>query len=125
MKKYKWLLYAGMVNIWAGLMLRIFGVEFPPPALFFSLGGTLKVSYLVVAIRQGRFKPGIELVYLAAGLVMLALGIYVRKVNPASAIGIALVVKAVLLKATFLFLMLRKMRAARLQPIEVTVKDDN
>lgn len=121
MKKYKLFLYLGMLNIWAGVMLRIFGVAIPPPAIFFSIGGSLKIIYLIIAIRQGRIKPGIELIYLGAGLCVLALGIYVRKVSPQSVIGTALIVKAVLLKATFLFLMFRKMWVARMTTIDLPV----
>ncbi len=121
MKKYKLFLYLGMLNIWTGVMLRLFGVEVPHPAIFFSIGGSFKITYLIIAIRQGRFKPGIELIYLGAGLCVLAMGIYVRKVSPESVMGTALIVKAVLLKATFLFLMFRKMWVARMKPINLPV----
>jgi hypothetical protein len=130
MRHFKILLYIGMANIWTGIVLRFTGVNVPPSAIFFSLGGLLKLTYVYVAYRQGRFKPGYEMCFLAAGLLMLMSGIMVRNGYPHSVWGSFLVGTAIVFKVTFLVFLIRKMREQRLlhqviaQPIN-DLEDNN
>ncbi|MFT3739065.1 MAG: hypothetical protein QM786_09925 [Breznakibacter sp.] len=123
MKNYKFILFTGMASIWTGVMLRLFGVAVPSPYLFFAAGAGFKFAYLYWAYRQGIYKPGLELVFLGAGLFILFLGIKVRLHDPGSIFGFMLISKAVLMKLSFLFLVIRKLREARLQTAPVSVID--
>lgn len=111
-----------MFNIWTGLMLRIFDIHVPSPAIFFTIGGSLKIIYLTLTFKKLGLKPGIEFLFLAGGLLALFLGIYTRKVSPESVLGTTLIVKAVVLKITFLILVIRKLRAARLKANAISVR---
>lgn len=123
MKDGKLLLYLGLSCIWTGVMLRIASVDYRFPMWFFIVGGLMKFVYLYMAYRKGRYKPGVELLFLAAGLLILALGINLRISNPESVFGPALVAKAIVLKAIFIFLVIRKLRQHRLQTIAVAANN--
>jgi hypothetical protein len=125
MKDGKLLFYLGLSCIWTGVMLRIASVDYRFPMWFFIVGGLMKFVYLYMAYRKGRYKPGVELLFLAAGLLILALGINLRIYNPESVFGPALVAKAVVLKAIFIFLVIRKLRQYRLQAIAVAANNSS
>ena len=124
MKNFKLILFAGMACIWTGVVLRLAGVTVPSPYLFFCIGGGFKLAYLYWAYKQCIYKPGFELAFLAAGFFMLFLGIRVRLHDPESIFGFMLISKAVLMKVSFLFLVIRKLRAVRLQLAGAAVNGD-
>jgi len=109
-KKQKWLLFGGLILIFAGIFLKIFGVLTPPPAILFSIGGTMKLAFLGVEIATGRLKPGIEFLFLAGGLFLLILAIVAKGQATNPWVFNALIIKAILLKVIFLVLYFRKQK---------------
>lgn len=112
-KKQKWLLFGGLVLIFVGIFLKVFGVLTPPPAILFSIGGTMKLAFLGIEIATGRLKPGIEFLFLAGGLFLLVLAIIAKNQAANPWVFNALIIKAVLLKVIFLVLYFRKQREKR------------
>jgi peptidoglycan/LPS O-acetylase OafA/YrhL len=123
MKRGMLLLYLGLLCICAGVVLCFTVVDDSYPLWLFIVGGVMKFVYLYLAYRKGRYKPGVELLFLIAGMFILALGISIRTSNPESVFGPALVAKAIVLKAVFVCMVVRKMRQHRLKSFALPVND--
>jgi hypothetical protein len=119
MDKGKYLLYAGFGLIALGVVLRFLNIDALPSVWFFISGGFFKSVYLYLAYMRGQYNPGAELLFLAAGLGVLSLGVVLRNTQPDSVFGPTLIAMALVIKVFFVFMVVRKMRAHRLQVISL------
>jgi len=107
--KQKWSLYAGILILTTGILLKIF-TDMDPVSTLIIVGGVLfKVYYIIINIVKGIYKPGYELVFLLVGLTMFISGRYLLSpdgfANPAF-----LTIPGIMLKIAFVALFIRKSR---------------
>ena len=108
--KKKWLLFAGILLLVLGIVLRK-TTELKTEAILLIITGVLfKTYYVISKIKSGEYKPGYELGLLLVGLVLFLSGLYLRSheppFNPAF-----LIVPGLLLKVAFIVLFIIKIRS--------------
>ena len=106
--KEKWKLYLGAIIILVALVLRIYFPEVQIINPMFFIGGGLKVWFLVGKIKDGGYKPGVELILLLIGLTMFFSGVYGRN-HDWSFSAYWLIIPGALFKLVFVFLFIRKL----------------
>lgn len=113
MQRIKLLLYAGLVFIVAGLILRFLMNGSGLGNVLVSVGGSLKLVYVFLIMKFGGYKPGIELLYLGLGVTIVIVGSWLRKNMYDTFLALSFTVSGVVLKAFFVYVFIRKMRAIR------------
>lgn len=110
--KSKWALFAGIILLTLGIILRRatdLGFE---PIFLIIVGALFKTYYIVSKARSGEYKPGYELIFLFVGVLMLLSGLYLRSeespFNPA-----LLIVPGIVLKIVFVILFITNTRSRR------------
>lgn len=112
--KKKWILFAGILLLIAGIVLRKM-TEWDFAAVSLIVMGLLfKTYYIVRMARSGEYKPGYELYFLFAGLGMFLSGLYLKSQNPSVFAGL-LVITGILLKTVFIVIFIIRIRAVRKQ----------
>lgn len=107
----KFLLYSGLVILAIGIILRYLS-SYPNVGLVLIVSGVLlKLIYIAIAIINRRYKPGKEFLLLIIGLLLLFLGLW-HKLNVSIMVGYSMVFVAVLLKAVFIVLFIKKTKAS-------------
>lgn len=111
--KKTWL-FAGIVLLVAGILVRRM-TDFPMIGLLMIfLGVGLKTYYIVAAARSGIYKPGAELWLLFSGLVLFLGGLYLRRSGAEVGIDpIYLILIGLTLKALFVIRFIQIVRRVR------------
>jgi hypothetical protein len=115
MRKYIWLLYTGLAFIFSGILAQIFSLGSPLPGILISIGGIIKIIFLTLTFRQMKVRPGYEMVFLLFGLGFIILGAQLRNNDAPLALALAATVIGASLKLLFLFVIIRKLRIARIR----------
>jgi len=110
--KKKWMLFAGIILLVAGIVLRNLTELDLTAVLLIVLGVLFKTYYIVRMARSGEYKPGYELYFLFAGLGIFLSGLYLKSQNPSVIAGL-LVFTGILLKTSFIVIFIVRLRAAR------------
>ena len=76
--KLKWTLFTGIILLVTGILLGVITDLGYEPILFIIVGVSFKTYYVIGKARNGQYKPGYELIFLFAGLLMFLSGIYLR-----------------------------------------------
>ncbi|WP_430811046.1 MULTISPECIES: hypothetical protein [unclassified Carboxylicivirga] len=113
MDKIKYLIMLGGSLILLGIIFKIIGLGGPWAAISFSVGGTLKLLYLVLGTRSGLIKPGAEMGLLALGLVLIFAAVYLRKTEQVLYLYGWLLSAGILVKILFVILFIRKQKRYR------------
>lgn len=109
--KSKWTLFAGILFLVAGIVLRnITEFELVPLSLI-VLGVLFKTYYLVGMAKRGQYKPGYELYFLFAGLALFLSGLYLKLQDP-SGFSRSLIITGILLKIAFIVIFIVRIKAA-------------
>lgn len=110
--KSKWPLYLGIVLLTLGIILKTTG-NFNPYALIILLSGVaFKISYIVINIANGKYKPGKEMLLLVVGLSLFLTGVYF-KANPRELHHAFLMAPGIALKVGFILVFILKMRRTK------------
>ena len=110
--KSKWTLFAGIVLLIVGIIIRKttdLGFE---GLLMIIVGVAFKTYYIISKARSGEYKPGYELIFLFVGLAMFLSGLYIRSHEPPFSPAL-LIVPGILLKILFIVLFIIKTRKTR------------
>jgi len=110
--KSKWTLFAGILLLIIGIILRKatgFGTE---GLILIIVGVAFKTYYIVSKARSGEYQPGYELIFLFVGLTMFMSGLYIRSYEPSISPAL-LIVPGILLKVLFIVLFIIKTRRTR------------
>lgn len=110
--KSKWTLFAGIILLVAGIVLRNLTEMDLEAVSLIVLGVLFKTYYIVRMARSGEYKPGYELYFLFAGLGMFLSGLYLKSQNPSVIAGL-LIFTGILLKTAFIVIFIVRLRAAR------------
>lgn len=110
--KSKWTLFAGIILLVAGIVLRNLTEMDLAAVSLIVLGVLFKTYYIVRMARSGEYKPGYELYFLFAGLGMFLSGLYLKSQNPSVIAGL-LIFTGILLKTSFIVIFIVRLRAAR------------
>lgn len=110
--KSKWTLFAGIILLVAGIVLRNLTEMDLAAVSLIALGVLFKTYYIVRMARSGEYKPGYELYFLFAGLGMFLSGLYLKSQNPSVIAGL-LIFTGILLKTSFIVIFIVRLRAAR------------
>ncbi len=115
MGKSKYLMMVGGLLLATAIVLRISGVYGFWPILLFSLGGLLKLTYLIIGVRRGRFKIGAEVILVPIGVSLVITGVFFK--NSPSLVHMYgwFIATGVLFKSTFVFLFFRRQRKWKLE----------
>jgi len=107
--KQKWPLFSGIILLVTGIVLKF--IELLPLTYipFFVVGGSLKIFYIYQIIRKGRYKPGIEIIFLIIGLVLFFTGLML-KYNYVDQSYIYWTISGLTLKLAFVILFILKIR---------------
>ncbi len=95
----RYILLSGIFLLTAGAAARFYGS--PAAPLLFSSGGICKISFIILSVKNGRYRPGREIIFLLSGLVLLACGIASRHYEGYQRYSSALIAAAVILKIIF------------------------
>jgi drug/metabolite transporter (DMT)-like permease len=110
--KSKWTLFAGIILLTLGIILRRVADLGFGPILLIITGVLFKTYYIVSKARSGEYKPGYELIFLLVGLIMFLSGLYLRSheppFNPAF-----LIAPGIMLKVVFIILFIVKIRGRK------------
>ncbi|HPJ42073.1 MAG TPA: hypothetical protein P5120_08800 [Spirochaetota bacterium] len=107
----KWILFAGIVLLLSGGAARGAGSGIAP--FLFSAGGICKISYILLSVKTGRYRPGYEIIFLVTGLLLLFCGIAARRYAAVSVYSLPLISFAVSLKIIFVVFFVKKFRRGR------------
>lgn len=110
--KSKWTLFAGIILLVAGIVLRNLTEMDLAAVSLIVLGVLFKTYYIVRMARSGEYKPGYELYFLFAGLGMFLSGLYLKSQNPSVIAGLLILI-GILLKTSFIVIFIVRLRAAR------------
>lgn len=113
MEKIKYLIMSGGTLILLGIILKVTGVQGPWAAISFSIGGTLKLLYLILGVRFGLVKLGPEMILLGIGLAFIFTAIYARKTESLVHLYIWLLSAGIIIKTLFVVLFIRKQKRYR------------
>jgi hypothetical protein len=115
MRKYIWLLYIGLAFVFSGILAHILSVDSPIPGLLISIGGVVKIIFLALTLRQAKVRPGYEMLFLLFGLGFIILGAQLRNNDVPLAFALTATIIGASLKLMFLFVIIRKLRTARIR----------
>jgi len=108
--KQKWTLFAGIILLVAGIIIRK-STELNVEGLVMILTGVLlKTYYIISKVRSGEYKPGYELIFLFVGLTMFLTGLYLRPVVHFTYAPI-MIVSGISLKFIFIILFIIKTKS--------------
>ena len=110
MKKIKLLIMSGGTLILLGIILKIFGVESPWPAICFGVGGTLKLLYMVLGVKTGQVKIGAEIALLIIGLAFIFMAVYFKKSADLAYLYVWFLTTGVMVKTLFVVLFIRRQK---------------
>ena len=65
-------------------------------------GVTIKVIYILAKFKSGEYKPGKELLFLVAGLILFFTGLYLKNIDQNLIVSIYLIVLGLALKVIFI-----------------------
>ncbi len=108
----KWPLFIGVFLITAGVLIRILTKHTFDPILIMATGGLFKMFYIRNKIKNGEYKPGIEIPVLLAGLALFLSGIYLRSENSLFNPKY-LIIPGLILKGIFIFMIIKKFKNAK------------
>jgi hypothetical protein len=107
--KQKWSIYLGVLSLVAGIVLLKVSMHSIVPIGLIVLGAGLKLNFLLQKIVRHKYRPGIELVYLVTGLVIILLRKYIQL--PLAGNGMDLLLGlGVALKVVFVLMFIRKVK---------------
>ena len=115
MRKYTWLLYTGLALIFSGILAKVLSFDSPLSTILVSVGGVTKIIFLTVTLRQTKVRPGYEMLFLLFGLGFIILGAKLRNNDVPLACAMTATIIGVSLKFLFLFVILKKLRTARIR----------
>jgi len=110
--KSKWTLLTGIILLTAGIILRRItdlGIE---GIVLIVIGVSFKTYYIINKATRGEYKPGYELLFLTAGLIMFFSGLYLRYHEPPFN-PLWLIIPGITLKIVFIVLFIIKTRKSR------------
>jgi O-antigen/teichoic acid export membrane protein len=110
--KSKWTLFAGILFLILGIILRKATGLGTEGLILIIIGVALKTFYIVRKAQSGEYKPGYELIFLFVGLAMFMTGLYIRPYEPTFSPAL-LIVPGILLKVLFIVLFIIKVRKTR------------
>ncbi len=110
--KSKWTLFAGILLLTLGIILRKATGLGTEGLILIITGVVFKTYYIVSKVRSGEYKPGYELIFLFLGLTMFMSGLYIRTHEPPFSPAL-LIVPGVILKVLFIVLFIIKVRKTR------------
>lgn len=109
--KLKTLLFLGIILLIAGILLRklihmnVFGL------ILIITGVALKAIYILAKFKSGDYKPGKELIFLIAGLILFFTGLYLKNMNQTLIKPTYLIVFGLTLKVIFIILFIKVVRS--------------
>ena len=105
----KWPLYAGILLLTAGIVLRkTTDIGMTALALIFS-GVLLKTYYIISKVRNGEYSAGYELIFLIVGLGMFLTGLYFKN-NGGGFNPLLLIMPGIALKIAFIVIFIIKVK---------------
>ncbi len=103
----------GGTLILIGILLKVLSVTGPWAALCFSVGGTMKILYLILGVRSGLVKVGSEIVLLILGLALIFAAVYFRKTDQYMSLYVWFLSLGIIIKTLFVVLFIRKQKRFR------------
>ncbi|MCU4157065.1 hypothetical protein J1N10_13830 [Carboxylicivirga sp. A043] len=113
MGKLKYLIMTGGLLILTGIVLKALSVEGPWAAISFSIGGTLKLLYMIIGVGSGKVKVGAEIVLLIIGLGLVFIAIYLKKTEQLMNLYVWFLSSGLIIKALFVTLFILKQKRYR------------
>lgn len=114
----KYLMMVGGVSIAAAIVLRILGVSVVWPIILFSIGGLLKLTYLIIGVRKGIFKVGLEVLLLPLGVSLVITGVFFKNLPELIHFYGWFIAAGVSSKSLFVYLFFQRQRKLRAQVIK-------
>lgn len=112
--KSKWILFAGILFLVVGIVLRNLTEFDLVPVSLIVLGVLFKTYYIIGMAKSGEYKPGYELYFLFAGLALFLTGLYLKSQDP-SGFSKSLIITGILLKIAFIVIFILRLKATRKQ----------
>jgi len=79
--KSKFLLFFGIILLVVGVLVKNTSAYETSGLILIILGVVCKTIYIISKARSGEYRPGKELIFLAAGLLLFLSGLYLRSIN--------------------------------------------
>ena len=100
--KSKVLLFIGIILLVVGIILKKITQMDVLGLASIITGVIFKSIYILIKVKSGEYKPGRELIFLVAGLLLFFTGLYLRGINQTLIKPIYLIVFGITLKITFI-----------------------
>ncbi len=100
----------GGTLILLGIVLKMIGVATPWPAICFSVGGTLKILYMVIGVKTGQVKVGSEIALLLLGLILIFLAVYFRQTIELAYLYVWFLTIGIVVKTLFVVLFIKRQK---------------
>jgi hypothetical protein len=110
--KKKWTLFTGIILLIVGIIIRKSTGLSMEGLVIILIGVLFKSYYIISKIKSGEYRPGYEIAFLFAGLVLFLTGLYLRAHNPPFN-PVFLIVPGISLKVVFILLFIVKTRSSR------------
>lgn len=110
MGKIKFLIITGGLLILSGIILKIIGISGIIPVLCFSIGGLLKLLYLILGVISKKLKLGQEIYLLIIGLALLFTGIWLKNTVDFKHLYVWLLSAGIIAKLTFVILFINRQK---------------
>lgn len=114
----KILLFAGIVLLIIGIVLRKMTELEIIGLILIIIGVTCKSTYIVLKARSGEYKPGKELFVLALGLLLFFTGLYLRSSEQSFINPLYLIISGLTLKIVFIVRFVQITRSQRISSID-------
>lgn len=100
--KLKGLLFIGIILLVLGIIIKKASQMEVLGLVLIITGVTFKTIYIIAKVKSGEYKPGKELLYLVAGLLLFFTGLYLKKIDQNLIKPIYLIVFGLTLKVIFI-----------------------
>jgi len=103
-------LITGLICIAAGFTAKLLGNNPLWGNMLIAAGILSKLIFLIATLKAKAYKPGIEAVFLLAGLLIFLTGMTLRELTVSDCIGSVLLASGITLKVVFIMLFFRKFK---------------
>ncbi|WP_282136400.1 hypothetical protein [Seonamhaeicola maritimus] len=111
--KSKSLLFAGIILLLIGILIRKMTQMELMGLLLIIIGVTCKTVYIIKKAKSGEYKPGKELLLLILGLVLFLTGLYFKSLEHPIINPIYLIITGIVLKVSFIIRFIQIVRSEK------------
>ncbi|MGM0566722.1 MAG: hypothetical protein ACQESX_08215 [Bacteroidota bacterium] len=103
-------LITGLILIATGFILKMLGNNPLWGNMLIAAGIISKIIFLIITLRAKAYKPGIEAIFLLAGLLIFLTGMTLRELTASDCTGSVFLASGITLKLVFIMMFFQKFK---------------